>query len=279
MTVIASSENRTWPWSHLSTTEAEIASQSAYPSIYAHLSRFKGKLCERQDKGRFWWELRSCGYYDVFEAPKIVHTKMTWWPQFAYVAEPMYLLNTAYVLPTSDPYLLAVLNSPAIWTYMWRLATRGKDDALELVHSFVATLPIPSVEPESKAMVEAAVHRLISITRNRQNVTTQLLDWLAIEFEIVRASQKLHALYLLGPEDWIAEVKKLRGRSGLSASGLKRLRDEYDHSIGPLITETEEAYVLEREISDFVNEAYGLTPEDVELMWKTAPPRMPIKPN
>jgi hypothetical protein len=32
---------------------------------------------------------------------------------------------------------------------------------------------------------------------------------------------------------------------------------------------------LERQISDLVNAAYGLTPEEVALMWKTAPPRMP----
>ena len=28
---------------------------------------------------------------------------------------------------------------------------------------------------------------------------------------------------------------------------------------------------LERELSDLVNEAYGLTPEEVDLLWKTAP--------
>jgi hypothetical protein len=31
-------------------------------------------------------------------------------------------------------------------------------------------------------------------------------------------------------------------------------------------------------ISDDVNAAYGLTPEEVALMWRTAPPRMPLDP-
>lgn len=35
---------------------------------------------------------------------------------------------------------------------------------------------------------------------------------------------------------------------------------------------------LERRLSDLVNEAYGLTPEEVDLLWKTAPPRMPAPP-
>ena len=33
---------------------------------------------------------------------------------------------------------------------------------------------------------------------------------------------------------------------------------------------------LERRVSDLVNQAYGLTPEEVESMWQTVPPRMPI---
>jgi hypothetical protein len=33
---------------------------------------------------------------------------------------------------------------------------------------------------------------------------------------------------------------------------------------------------LERQLSDLVNEAYGLTPDEVALMWQTAPPRMPF---
>jgi hypothetical protein len=34
---------------------------------------------------------------------------------------------------------------------------------------------------------------------------------------------------------------------------------------------------LERTLSDLVNNAYGLTPAEIALMWETAPPRMPIR--
>jgi len=37
-----------------------------------------------------------------------------------------------------------------------------------------------------------------------------------------------------------------------------------------------ETLKLEGALSDLVNQAYGLTPEEIALMWKTAPPRMPI---
>ena len=37
-----------------------------------------------------------------------------------------------------------------------------------------------------------------------------------------------------------------------------------------------EVLILKNEIGNLVNEAYGLTPEEVALMWQTAPPRMPV---
>jgi hypothetical protein len=39
-----------------------------------------------------------------------------------------------------------------------------------------------------------------------------------------------------------------------------------------------ETLKLERTLSDLVNQAYGLTPAEIALMWQTAPPRMPIQP-
>ena len=35
---------------------------------------------------------------------------------------------------------------------------------------------------------------------------------------------------------------------------------------------------LERTLSDLINQAYALTPAEIDLMWQTAPPRMPIPP-
>ena len=41
-----------------------------------------------------------------------------------------------------------------------------------------------------------------------------------------------------------------------------------------------ETLTLERTLSDLVNQAHALTPAEIELMWQTAPPRMPIsRPN
>ena len=59
---------------------------------------------------------------------------------------------------------------------------------------------------------------------------------------------------------------------------VKRLKDEHANTIAPLQALAREAEQLERRVSDVVNEAFGLTPDEVKLMWETAPPRMPIGP-
>ena len=66
--------------------------------------------------------------------------------------------------------------------------------------------------------------------------------------------------------------------SVLSAVALKNLRDEHTRTLQPARTLAAESLALERELSDPVNAAYALTPEDLAVIWATARPRMPISP-
>ena len=76
-----------------------------------------------------------------------------------------------------------------------------------------------------------------------------------------------------------SEVKRIRGKKQpLSSAGLRALRDEHTRTIEPSCALAAEALTLERTLSDLVNQAYGLTPAEIALMWQTAPPRMPIPP-
>jgi len=103
-----------------------------------------------------------------------------------------------------------------------------------------------------------------------------VLDWLRVEYAVNKPSQKLQDVSALTPDALAAEVKKARGKKNpLTVAGLKALREEHGRSIVPLQTLAAEARTLERQVAELVNAAYGLTPEEVALMWKTAPPRMP----
>ena len=74
-------------------------------------------------------------------------------------------------------------------------------------------------------------------------------------------------------------MKRIRGKKNpLSAAGVHALRAKHTRSIEPVRALAAETLSLERAASDLVNQAYGLTPAEIELMWKTAAPRMPIAP-
>jgi hypothetical protein len=104
-----------------------------------------------------------------------------------------------------------------------------------------------------------------------------MLDWLRLEFGIDKPSQKLQDVAHLDADALAAEVKKARGRSKpLSVAEVKRLKAEHAASVVPLQTLAGEAHTLEARVSDLVNAAYDLTPDEIALMWQTAPPRMPL---
>ena len=144
-------------------------------------------------------------------------------------------------------------------------------------HAF--TLPESIAEPTAatRTAIEIAARRLIDITASQQQTQHTVLDWLRVEYAIEKPSNKLQALTDLDSDAFIAEVKKLRGKSlPLTAASLAALRAEFTNSIGPARVLAAETLQLERSLSDLINQAYGLTPDEVQLMWATAPPRMPF---
>jgi|SRR5271166_1035654 len=124
---------------------------------------------------------------------------------------------------------------------------------------------------------ESATARLIDLTRQRQATTKDLLDWLKVEYELAEPSMRLQSPIDLDSDALIAEVKKLRGKKKpLSLAGLRNLREEHERTIVPAQALAPEVRCLEQQVSDLVNAAYGLTPAEVQFMWETAPPRMPL---
>jgi hypothetical protein len=187
--------------------------------------------------------------------------------------------NTGYFFPTDDTWVLAVANSPAMWWYAWRRATHGKDEALRFFKPVVNNLPIPEPTPVQRKNSESAVRRLIEIASTQQQTQRTLLDWLSVEYAIEKPTNKLQALTELDSDTLVAEVKRIRGKKHpLTAAGVKDLRAEHTRTIEPTRALAAEALQLERTLSDQVNQAYGLTPAEIALMWQTAPPRMPIPP-
>jgi hypothetical protein len=274
--LLQSSINQTWPWSEQQDNAEAIFAQT-FPSIYKHFAPLKDKLQRRQDKGRYWWELRSCAYYEVFEQTKLMYQEIQFHPSYCLDTDRFLSNNKVFILPANAPYVLAVLNSPLMWWHNWRHLPHMKDEALSPVAALMETLPIAPPTDALRAEVEPAVEQLIAITRANQEARRDTLDWLRTEFDIEKPGQKLEAFAALSSDAFIAEVRKRRpkGAGPLKPAALKALREGYADLATPVQQRQATAQQLERRLADLVNAAYGLTPEEVELLWQSAPPRMP----
>jgi hypothetical protein len=80
-------------------------------------------------------------------------------------------------------------------------------------------------------------------------------------------------------DDFIKAVKGglEKGRK-LTASEISELKREYDATLAPAIASRLEIKQFEGGISDIVKAAYGLSQEEIALLWSSAPPRMPFTP-
>ena len=135
------------------------------------------------------------------------------------------------------------------------------------------TLPLRAAEPIKGA------ERLIELTKIIGASASSILDWLHHEFGLEKAGNVLSKPQNLHADAFAAAVRKALPRSRkLSAADIQRLKEEHRQTVEPARIAAAEAQALERRLSDLVNTAYGLTPEEVRLMWTTAPPRMPFTP-
>lgn len=276
MLLLKSSADEAWPWRDAG-ENAEKVFASEYPAVYAHVKSYEEGLRKRQDQGRNWWELRPCAYYSLFEGPKIYFQLIQFHPCYALDRVATYGNNKTGFIPTGDLYLLAVLNSPLMWWHNWRHLPHMKDEALAPNPTVLESIPIAVPSDELRAEIETKVSRMIELTRKLDSMTRTVLDWLRVEYAIEKPGNKLQALTDLDSDRFVAEVKRIRGRKlPLTAAGLQALRTEYTRTIEPARTLAAEALKLERTLSDLVNQAYGLTPDEIALLWDTAPPRMPI---
>jgi SAM-dependent methyltransferase len=278
MIVLPSSNDHDWPWAALG-DQAESEFKAQYPSLHRHLKPLEEPLRKRQDKGRFWWELRSCAYWDAFEKPKIFYQEIQFHPTYSLDTHGRFGNNKTFFLSTDDLFLLAVLNSPLMWWHNWRYLPHMKDEALSPVAFRMEELPIAEPPASIREPAEKTVRRLIDLTGRQQQTQRTLLDWLRVEYSIAKPSNKLLALTDLDSNTWVSEVKRIRGKKQpLSSAGLHALRDEYTRTIEPAHALAAETLTLERTLSDLVNQAYALTWDEIALMWQTVPPRMPIPP-
>jgi hypothetical protein len=276
MVVLKSSGDHIWPWSTAADEpSAEQIFQHTYPGLHTHLKALEEKLRKRSDRGRYWWELRSCAYYEVFEQAKIIYQVIQFHPAYSLDTAGHLSNDKTFFLPKADSFILAVFNSPLMWWHNWRSLPHMKDEALNPAVWLLERLPIAPPSEAVRVEVEPLVARLIALAQANRETRQVTLDWLRARFGLESPGAALEALAGLDQQAFLAEVGKRLPKAALTPAAMKDLTKGYHDQVTPLSERLAEAATLERRLADLVNAAYGLTAEEIALLWETAPPRMP----
>jgi len=177
------------------TTEEEAWQKlkSKYPAIVQHLTNYEQKARLRYDKGKYWWELRACDYYEEFEKGKLLLPDIAIKAECMFDNDGFYLVNTAYIIPVNDMYLLGIINSHLTHFFYSNLTSSIRGGYLRFIRQYLEQIPIIQIENEAKDCVTKLVGKIMDT--KSQNPTA---DTSAQEAEI---DQLVYQLYGLSEEE------------------------------------------------------------------------------
>jgi len=159
---IESSENVKHPWTGLSVDEAEKVFAKTHPSIYAWFTaeERRQQLIDRTDQGHYFWELRSCAYWNDFDQPKIILARFMNQPTYAWDDKRTYMSNGSSMIAGADQFSVAVLNSTVVWWFLKSTSTDLAGGFLQAHNYNQFSIPIPDVSLEQRAIAIALVEAI-----------------------------------------------------------------------------------------------------------------------
>ncbi len=102
---------------------------------------------KRFDKGDYWWELRACDYYPEFEKPKLIFPDISLRGNFILDEKgEFYTVNTSYIIPTNNKYLLGLINSRLLDFAYSNISSSYRGGYLRYVYQYVAQLPVRTID-------------------------------------------------------------------------------------------------------------------------------------
>jgi hypothetical protein len=145
-----------------------------YPAISRHLEQFVTEAEKRSDQGNYWWELRTCDYYDAFRQFKIIFPDIAITGAFTIDKQgEYYCLNSGYIIPIADKYLLGILNSKLFSFYYINISSSFKGGYLRFFTQYLEKLPIRTIDFSDPADV-ARHDRMVTLVEQMLDLNRRL---------------------------------------------------------------------------------------------------------
>jgi type I restriction-modification system DNA methylase subunit len=241
-----------------------------FPEIFNHLLLYKERAIKRYDKGDYWWELRNCAYYDLFDKPKIIFPNLQNSNKFCFDRQGTFVNAPAVFLPVNSETLLCILNSKIVWEFLKSICVVRSGGYIEVKPQYFEQIPIPELENEVEFEINAKM--VIALVNELQNLDGRFQDYISSQFVIEKLTRKLENWHELDFGDFIKElnkaIKKVAGTPLTKKDEFEWLELFEDNKkkaqeLQTQITQTEKA------IDQMVYKLYNLTPDEIEIIENT----------
>lgn len=153
--------------------------KQSYPGVANYLLQFSEKAHNRYDQGDYWWELRSCSYFEQFASKKIIFPDIAKISRMTYDNNGIFADTTAFILPTEDVYLLGILNSKLIFEFYKRnsqvIGDADKGGRLRWKYQYIIQIPIRTINFVDT--VDKARHdRMVALVTQMLDLNKKLKD-------------------------------------------------------------------------------------------------------
>jgi len=181
-----------------------------FSAVASYLKQFEDAGKKRYDQGDYWWELRACDYYAAFEKPKIMLPDIALRMQALYDVNNFYCVNTAYIIPVDDKFLLGILNSNVVQYYYAQLSSSIRGGYLRFIKQYLATIPIPK-KHQFKEEIINLVDQLLKL--NKEKAESKLQTSVSqLEIKIDYCEDRINKIVYQLNELTADEIKIVEGK-------------------------------------------------------------------
>jgi hypothetical protein len=238
-----------------------------FPKLMGHILPLAERAKKRFDKGDFFWELRNCAYYDLFEKPKIVFPNLQNRNKFSFDESGSYINAPAVILPTNDKFLVAILNSKLVWYFLTNICVVRSGGYIEVKPQYFEQIPIPTVE--TKKVFNEKTNLMIELTSKIQNVGNSFTKYFQSQLQLEKLPKKLQNWHELDFGEFIKELNKaIKKVGGTPLTKIQEMdwMEVFDTKKAEAVNLKAEIDKTDKEIDRMVYELYDLTEDEIRIV-------------
>ncbi|PIP11174.1 MAG: hypothetical protein COT46_07815 [Sulfurimonas sp. CG08_land_8_20_14_0_20_36_33] len=251
-------------------TGYDLEIENDYKGIYNYLEQYRDKLIKRQDKGKNYWNLRACDYYDKLEQSKLIYYHTALNHGFYFDTEGYYISANCYFIANADKYLQCVLNSKLfhfVKKYLFpSFGDSEKGGRVRLDANKMNTLPIQKIAESEKDFYIQKADEMFLLNKQFQETKQNFHNELGLE----KLTKKLQNFEELTFEEFITEYTKALKLKFADKLAERNFKQEwqalFENDKTLACGYKAEIEKTDKEIDKMVYELYGLSDDEIKIV-------------